>query len=674
MNRERILLVFDEHYAANGHVVYAAVHQLLGQRLADFEYQVVCRGRYRGPIFDSKLRVQVKGVPVAPIGRERRLLDRLRRKLAPFHILEAADRWISNVDAADRPALHALFEADSLHAVIVFTTDPAYGLAIARLAHIYATSEVPHIVVVTSASTIPPKVLADLRWLNARILRDGDAVFGKPVRPVPVPRLGAKPAPPVVVQHSALGPATLGPAKVTDLMAVTAVFDASLPLAFLDPEIYPLQGLQAYAQVNWRDWIGLNLPHPRRVRDVVLFIRPDWMVCGSGTTFESLARWFRANDALLIDIGIWPYAVPFEEAEATEKLVEQETHLGSALYFSLRESNSILHILRQFGHLKRWLPSSTVNQMLLFHTRAAKPRVMTEAVRRAKISHIYVNHYFTYLFAEDLIAGRKFFLDTHDVQAINFVHNGSRNIFTRREDRFERLLAHEMKVAALADRLCFVNVEEMALAARFIPPEKLDFIIALPRIKPCRPRPIGKVPNLLVVASNNRANQRNMAWMFEQVLPALDELVRQLPNTMTKLPMPEIHVCGSISAVLPPSLFPNVRINGVVPDLLKYYEQADIVLLPVITGGGVAIKTVEALLYERPVVATRHAMRGLPDTLAETVGFENDPSAFAREIVRLLRSERARQQQTDRVRRAAQILRDEGFYDRLAKAMDAVRL
>lgn len=662
MTRGRVLVVFDEHYANNGYVVFGAVQHLVKQALGDFDYRVVCRGRYRGPRFSRDSRVRVMGVPVAPIGQERRLLDRLRRKVARFRLLEAANRWISNIDAADQPMLRELFDADTLHAVIVFTVDPNYGVEVARLAHTYSTAQTPHIVVVTPTS-VPPPVVAELHWLKAHILRDGHAVLGRFVVPQ---------ASDAVV--AAAQPAAMGQGKVTDLLAVASMFDASMPLAFLDRETYPSHGLQAYAPVDWRHWIGPEQAYPSRVRDVVLFIRPDWMVCGSGTTFESLARWFRANDALLIDVGIWPYSVPFDPAEVTEKLVEQRTHIGSALYFSVRESNSLPYILRQVARAFEWAPTSIVAQVLLFNTRAAKPRLLRQAIQHAKISHIYVNHYFTYLFAKDLIAGRKFFLDTHDIQAINFVHNGSRNFFTRRGDPFAKLLADEMRVASLAERLCFVSVEELQLAARFIPPEKLDVIIALPAIRACAPKPLGQPPRLLVVASNNGANQRSLAWMFDQVLPALGVMLAQrLPN-MAPLPLPEIHVCGSIAAVLPANLSPLVKVHGVVPDLQVHYEQADIVLLPVITGGGVAIKTVEALLYERPIVATRHAMRGLPAKIGETVGYENDPEAFARQIVLLLRSPRMRELQAERVRQAAQLLRAEGYYDRLAKAMAAVRL
>jgi glycosyltransferase involved in cell wall biosynthesis len=179
---------------------------------------------------------------------------------------------------------------------------------------------------------------------------------------------------------------------------------------------------------------------------------------------------------------------------------------------------------------------------------------------------------------------------------------------------------------------------------------------------------------LLLVASNNSANHRNLIWLFDQVLPILGDLIQEQQPRLVQLPLPEINLCGSIAAALPPKLSPLVKVHGIVPDLRAHYEASDVVLLPIITGGGVAIKTIEALLYERPVVATRHALRGLPSEIADIVGSENDPEAYARQILELLRSQRARDHQTARVRKAAQRLREERFYDRLASAMEMVRL
>jgi glycosyltransferase involved in cell wall biosynthesis len=136
----------------------------------------------------------------------------------------------------------------------------------------------------------------------------------------------------------------------------------------------------------------------------------------------------------------------------------------------------------------------------------------------------------------------------------------------------------------------------------------------------------------------------------------------------------QLEICGDINTLIKDPRLPGVRFRGIVGDLSPHYQQCDVVLLPVIMGGGVAVKTLEALLHERAVVATRHALRGLPEEVVETVGYANEPEAFADAVLRLLRSAGARDEAIQRSRRAVQLLRDQRFYDRLSAAMVAVRL
>jgi len=655
-SRHRLLLVFDENYSRNGYVVFAAIRHVQRQLAVPFDCRVVVRGKYDGPRFGWGERVRIRSRAAVAPGMERRLGDRLRRKLARFHVLEAADRWTCNLGAAERLVLREMFDAARLHAVIVFTADPAYGLTIARLAHLYADRLVPHLVVVTPAGAIDPATAADLRWLRVRVLRDARNM---PSRLVP-PR-ESQPMPPRLPEGGG----------ITDLLAVSSMFDASAPFSFLDPESFPSHDLRGCETVCWLDWIGPHLPLPERVRHVVLFFRPDWMACGSGTLFESVAHWFRAQGALLIDVAIWPYAVKLRPEEAERKLIEEQDSIGAALYFSLRCSNSVPYLLRRLAATVCWAPRSIIRQTLALHARAAKPHIMREAIRRARITHIYVNHYFTLDFARDLIAGRTFFLDTHDIQAVNHVHIGARNRLTRRGDRFTRLLREEMSLAARAAQLGFVNRDEMGVAARFIPADRLSFIIPLPEIRACPPKALGRPPQLLIVASNNRHNEQNLHWFAGQVLPALGTLLRQSGQQSMA---PQIHLCGEICSVLPPTVTRLFKTHGFVPDLRSVYEATDLVLLPVVAGAGLAIKTLEALLYEKPVVATSHALRGLPNEVAAAVGYENDPGAFAAAIVRLLGSQESRDRSRECTRLGARLLREQRFYERLKQAMDAVRL
>jgi glycosyltransferase involved in cell wall biosynthesis len=53
-----------------------------------------------------------------------------------------------------------------------------------------------------------------------------------------------------------------------------------------------------------------------------------------------------------------------------------------------------------------------------------------------------------------------------------------------------------------------------------------------------------------------------------------------------------------------------VDVIGFAPDLAACYERAALCVVPVFFGGGTKIKVLEALLHERAVVTTEHALRG----------------------------------------------------------------
>ncbi len=141
----------------------------------------------------------------------------------------------------------------------------------------------------------------------------------------------------------------------------------------------------------------------------------------------------------------------------------------------------------------------------------------------------------------------------------------------------------------------------------------------------------------------------------------------------TEVP-PTLRICGSIDAAMPHVQLPGVSFMGVVPRLWDYYDDADLVLLPVISGGGVAIKTLEAVLHERPVLATRHALRGLPDDVARSLGHEDDPIRYAASLLQIVTDSARHQEQLERSRMSASLLRAYSFGQTLADALDAVGL
>ena len=54
----------------------------------------------------------------------------------------------------------------------------------------------------------------------------------------------------------------------------------------------------------------------------------------------------------------------------------------------------------------------------------------------------------------------------------------------------------------------------------------------------------------------------------------------------------------------------NVDVVGTVDDLSHYYYEADVVVLPILYGNGMKVKTAEAMMYGKPILATQEALEG----------------------------------------------------------------
>ncbi len=636
LKRKRVVLVFDKAYLAHGMAVYSAANLLIDQIGGAARYDVFCLDSYFGPKLAGAARVSVPRTDFGLAGAASRLGRHLHQLMVSYHLIESPERWESNLDRNEERLLEYLFDADNIHAVVIFTANAGLALRVARLAHAYSSGDTPHLIAVTPNDRLGRSAAADLDWLGVQVLRDGDLVVA--------------PSPTVASESG----------EEADSKALPTV------LSFLSARDYPQLLTSPCNQIDWHAWIGPDLSYPKRVRDVVLFIRPDWMNCGSGTTFANLARWFRERDALLIDIGIWPYRENFDPAKRDLRVNAEQDAMRSALYISVRRTTSAPHMARQLGGLLRRFPWTLARQLSFRHGLAAKPRFLRNAIRRAKISQIYVNHYFTYDYAREFIGDRPFFLDTHDVQTVNFIHHNLKNAITGRVDRFEDFLRHEMEIAGKAQRLCFVSSTELDLAARYIDRDRLDYVLPLPAVVPCRPKQLSKAARLLIVASDNAGNVRNLQWFFQHVWPAVLRLCEhQLP--------PLLRVCGSVRSVMRGVNPRGVDFVGVVEDLRTYYDDSDLVLLPIVTGGGVAIKTLEAVLYERAVLATRHALRGLPDDVVAAIGCEDDPLKFAKSLLSIIAGPKPHRAALQRSQRAAALLREPSFYEVLGRGVDSVR-
>lgn len=84
---------------------------------------------------------------------------------------------------------------------------------------------------------------------------------------------------------------------------------------------------------------------------------------------------------------------------------------------------------------------------------------------------------------------------------------------------------------------------------------------------------------------------------------------------------------------------PAVTVAGYVPDLREPYARCHVAIAPILAGGGVMNKVIDAMAAGRPVVSTTIGNEGVAAPPGEAVLVADDPEAFTGHVVDLLRDD-----------------------------------
>ena len=82
---------------------------------------------------------------------------------------------------------------------------------------------------------------------------------------------------------------------------------------------------------------------------------------------------------------------------------------------------------------------------------------------------------------------------------------------------------------------------------------------------------------------------------------------------------------------------PRIQVTGTVPDVRPYLWGGAVSIVPLRIGGGTRLKIFEAMAMGKAVVSTKVGAEGLPVTHGEHLMLADEPRAFARAVVELLR-------------------------------------
>ncbi len=122
-----------------------------------------------------------------------------------------------------------------------------------------------------------------------------------------------------------------------------------------------------------------------------------------------------------------------------------------------------------------------------------------------------------------------------------------------------------------------------------------------------------------------KPNKEGFDWFFEEIAPLLGGKFN-------------IHLVGKGSDRY--AGYPSVTSHGYVKDVSEFYNKAKVFIAPVLSGAGIKIKNLEAIIYGVPVVTTPLGVDGL-NSVSENGGVTvaNTAEEFAQELSSLIADE-----------------------------------
>ena len=154
---------------------------------------------------------------------------------------------------------------------------------------------------------------------------------------------------------------------------------------------------------------------------------------------------------------------------------------------------------------------------------------------------------------------------------------------------------------------------------------------------------------LLFVGSVNPINGEGIRWFVRNCLPAIRSAV----------PAVTLRVAGRVCELI--ADVPGVECIGPVANLGEVYMSADVVVNPVQYGTGLNIKSIEALGYGLPLVASAPGGRGLEVGADRALLIARDAEEFAQDVVTLLKEDRRAEEMSRAALDLARAFNDESL-------------
>lgn len=128
-------------------------------------------------------------------------------------------------------------------------------------------------------------------------------------------------------------------------------------------------------------------------------------------------------------------------------------------------------------------------------------------------------------------------------------------------------------------------------------------------------------PLCLFLGSYFPPNNEGILWFVHHVLPHVRIEMKVVGKGMARLKEEQ-------------SCLRQIEVIGDAPDLTPYFEEADLMILPIFAGSGMKVKTCESLMYGKHILATTEAFEGYDVDYDRVGGLCNTADEFIARINR----------------------------------------
>jgi glycosyltransferase involved in cell wall biosynthesis len=132
----------------------------------------------------------------------------------------------------------------------------------------------------------------------------------------------------------------------------------------------------------------------------------------------------------------------------------------------------------------------------------------------------------------------------------------------------------------------------------------------------------------------------------EGILHFLKEI---FPLVLKEIPSAKVYVVGKDPT---PGILAraakNVVVTGFVDDVRPYMARSQVFIIPLLAGGGIRGKALEAMAMKRPIVTTTIGVEGIHLSHEESALFADTPDQFAQAVIRMLRDPSLRKRLAER--------------------------